>query len=60
VFLDLTSSQEPIFNPETDVETADMPFELFTAGSQAVITFKLPGTQDRTFNQGIITGQEKK
>jgi hypothetical protein len=53
-------SMESIFNPETDMETVDIPFELFTTGPQAVISFKIPGTQELTFNKGTVTRQGKK
>lgn len=53
-------SMESIFNPETDMETVDIPFEFFTAGSQAVISFKIPGFQDLTFYKGTVTRKGKK
>jgi len=49
-----------LFNPETEVETVDVPFELFTSGSRAVISFQIPGTQELKFARGTFTRKGKK
>jgi len=49
-----------IITPETEVETVDVPFELFTSGSRAVITFNIPGAQALKFENGKFTRKGKK
>lgn len=49
-----------ILNPETEVETVDVAFELFTSGSRAVISFNIPGTQELKFARGTFTRKGKK
>lgn len=49
-----------ILNPETEVETVDIPFELFTIGSRAIITFILPDAEKLAFVNGTFTRKGKK